>query len=106
MNLMQSFLALNGEPNFIAIAVIGAVAVIAAIAVVIKIAYNKGVEEAFEEEAAPIKRTAPKKKKPREHRTDDGAVIAAITAAVSMVLASEGKDPRGFRVVSFKRSKK
>ena len=106
MNLIPNLLALNGEPNFIAIAVIGAVAVIAIIAIMIKIAYNKGVEEAFEEEVAPIKRAAPKKKKPREHHSDDGAVVAAFTAAISMMLESEGKDPRGFRVVSFKRSKK
>lgn len=106
MKLIPNFLALEGEPNYIAIAAIAAVAVVAVIAIMIKIAYNKGVEEAFEEESAPIKRTAPKKKKPREHHSDDGAVIAAITAAVSMMLASEGKDPRGFRVVSFKRSKK
>ncbi len=37
---------------------------------------------------------------------DDGALIAAITAAVSLVLEAEGKDPKGFRVVSFKRTKK
>ena len=36
--------------------------------------------------------------------TDDGELIAAITAAISLMLESEGKDPRGFRVVSFRRS--
>ena len=38
---------------------------------------------------------------------DDGAVIAAITAAISAILADEGSDSAyqgGFRVVSFKRS--
>ena len=105
MNRIPSLLALSGEPNFVAIAVIGVVAVISVIAIALKIAYNKGVEEALEEDVTPIKRASPKKKKPREH-LDDGAVIAAITAAISMMLESEGKDPRGFRVVSFKRSKK
>ena len=36
--------------------------------------------------------------------TDDGEIIAAITAARSLMLEAEGKDPRGFRVVSFRRS--
>ena len=35
---------------------------------------------------------------------NDGELIAAITAAISMMLEAEGKDPRGFRVVSFRRS--
>lgn len=36
--------------------------------------------------------------------TDDGEIVAAITAAISLMLESEGKDPHGFRVVSFRRS--
>ena len=36
--------------------------------------------------------------------TDDGEIIAAITAAISLMLEAEGKDPRSFRVVSFRRS--
>ena len=36
--------------------------------------------------------------------TDSGAVIAAITAAVSLLLEEEGQEPTGFRVVSFRRS--
>ena len=36
--------------------------------------------------------------------SNDGEIIAAITAAISMMLEAEGKDPRGFRVVSFRRS--
>jgi len=36
--------------------------------------------------------------------TNDGEIIAAITAAISLMLEAEGKDPRGFRVVSFRRS--
>lgn len=39
-----------------------------------------------------------------EEETDGEEIIAAISAAVAAVLESEGKDPRGFRVVSFKRS--
>lgn len=35
---------------------------------------------------------------------DNGAVIAAITAAVSLLLEEEGQEPTGFRVVSFRRS--
>lgn len=34
----------------------------------------------------------------------DGELVAAITAAISLMLEAEGKDPRGFRVVSFRRS--
>ena len=41
---------------------------------------------------------------PENDETDDGELIAAITAAISLMLESEGKDPRGFRVVSFRRS--
>lgn len=37
-------------------------------------------------------------------QSDDGEIIAAITAAISLMLEAEGKDPRGFRVVSFRRS--
>ena len=36
--------------------------------------------------------------------TDDGEIVAAITAAIALMLESEGKDPKGFRVVSFRRS--
>ena len=38
-------------------------------------------------------------------QNDDGALVAAITAAISVVLASEGGEQSagGFRVVSFKR---
>lgn len=42
--------------------------------------------------------------------SDDGAVVAAITAAITMLLADEAarenKEPQGFRVVSFKRAGK
>ena len=45
-------------------------------------------------------------KAPASHpaTADNGAVIAAITAAVSLLLEEEGQDPTGFRVVSFRRS--
>lgn len=36
--------------------------------------------------------------------TDDGAVVAAITAAISAMLEEEAEEPVGFRVVSFRRS--
>ena len=36
--------------------------------------------------------------------TNDGEIVAAITAAIALMLESEGKDPKGFRVVSFRRS--
>ena len=36
--------------------------------------------------------------------TDGGETVAAITAAVALLLESEGKPPMGFRVVSFRRS--
>ena len=36
--------------------------------------------------------------------SNDGEIVAAITAAISLMLEAEGKDPAGFRVVSFRRS--
>jgi sodium pump decarboxylase gamma subunit len=36
--------------------------------------------------------------------SNDGEIVAAITAAISLMLEAEGKDPHGFRVVSFRRS--
>lgn len=53
------------------------------------------------EPQAPIAVTEPE----TTPETDDGALVAAITAAISVVLASEqGESPvSGFRVVSFKR---
>ena len=41
---------------------------------------------------------------PSPATADDGEIVAAITAAISLMLEAEGKDPRGFRVVSFRRS--
>ena len=53
------------------------------------------------EAPSPVAPTAPS-----TATEDSGEIIAAITAAISLMLEAEGKDPRGFRVVSFKRSKK
>jgi sodium pump decarboxylase gamma subunit len=35
---------------------------------------------------------------------DEGEIVAAITAAISLMLEAEGKPSKGFRVVSFKRN--
>ncbi|MBE6581253.1 MAG: hypothetical protein E7650_06540 [Ruminococcaceae bacterium] len=53
--------------------------------------------------AAPVEAAAPAP----TPVTDDGAVVAAITAAISLMLAEEnGGSTPAFRVVSFKRSGK
>ena len=54
-----------------------------------------------DEPVAPIAATEPE----TAPEADDGALVAAITAAISVVLASEGgqASASGFRVVSFKR---
>lgn len=57
--------------------------------------------------SAPVPSSAPAPAAvpaPAAAPTNDGELIAAITAAISMMLEAEGKDPRGFRVVSFRRS--
>jgi sodium pump decarboxylase gamma subunit len=51
--------------------------------------------------AAPVPAAVPT---PVAQSEDNGELIAAITAAISLMLEAEGKDPRGFRVVSFRRS--
>ena len=51
--------------------------------------------------AAPVPAAVPA---PVAKSEDNGELIAAITAAISLMLEAEGKDPRGFRVVSFRRS--
>ena len=65
---------------------------------------NKGKSEAPKKEAAP--KVAPAPVPAPVVQQDDGAVIAAITAAISLVLAESGDATYqgGFRVVSFKRS--
>lgn len=65
---------------------------------------NKGKSEAPKKEAAP--KVAPAPVPAPVVQQDDGAVIAAITAAISLMLAESGDATYqgGFRVVSFKRS--
>ena len=52
---------------------------------------------------APVESAAPVVETPAPVVSDDGAIIAAITAAISAQLASDGYTG-GFRVVSFKRA--
>ena len=54
-------------------------------------------------EAAPAPTPAPEAASAPAPVADDGAIVAAITAAISAQLASEGYTG-GFRVVSFKRA--
>ena len=42
--------------------------------------------------------------KEAEQTDNDGAIVAAITAAIAEVMSSEGTSPVGFRVVSFKKT--
>lgn len=64
--------------------------------------------EAMREDAPPVKTEETETEIPAEttepEKKDDGEIIAAITAAISLMLEGEGGAPRGFRVVSFKRS--
>ena len=64
-------------------------------------------EKVKKEVSAPAPTPAPAPAPVVETAGDDGAVIAAITAAISAMLAAENGDATyqgGFRVVSFKRS--
>ena len=84
-------------------------AVLAILFIVVKIVASimgKGGEKKSAEAKptpTPTAPTAPPTPAPVP-QTDDGEIIAAITAAISLMLEAEGKDPRGFRVVSFRRS--
>lgn len=79
---------------------------------------NSGVkkEETVQEEKKPQKPAPAKREAPKKAETpaptapvapaasvDDGAIVAAITAAISAALAEDGYTG-GFRVVSFKRA--
>ena len=55
------------------------------------------------EESAPVVKSAPAVESAPVAVADDGAIVAAITAAIAAQLASDGYTG-GFRVVSFKRS--
>ena len=60
-------------------------------------AENEADEEVSDDTEDTIDDTA-------EEEADGGETVAAITAAVALLLESEGKPPMGFRVVSFRRS--
>ena len=85
--------------------------VLAVLFIIVKLAGNilsRNKNEAkAESKTAPTVPSAPPTPTPAATAPktgDDGEIIAAITAAISMMLEAEGKDPRGFRVVSFRRS--
>lgn len=63
-----------------------------------------------EKKAKPIAAEVPKAAVEEAVTTDDVAIVAAITAAISVILAeeaaAENREPDGFRVVSFKRAGK
>ena len=60
-------------------------------------AENETAEEVSEDTEETAEDTA-------VEENDGGETVAAITAAVALLLESEGKPPMGFRVVSFRRS--
>ena len=114
-NLGGSFsserLALAGQMTLLGMVMIFAVlaAIMAVLIIMERVFARKADGKAKKAEPAP----APAPKTPEapvpvvETVEDDGAVIAAITAAISAILADEGSDSAyqgGFRVVSFKRS--
>ncbi len=63
-----------------------------------------------EKEAKPVVTEDSKDIAEEAVNADDGAIVAAITAAISVILAEEAamenREPDGFRVVSFKRAGK
>ncbi len=61
------------------------------------------VEKKKAKKQAPIEQPEPAPAQPEEPASDDGALIAAITAAITAARAEEG-NTTGFRVVSFRRS--
>ena len=94
---------LSPEARYVLIA-LGAVALIAIIARVIYV--NRNREETMDQTADEMPVPKPITVPAVSFTEDNGALVAAITSAIAQVIASEGKDPRGFKVVSFKRSNK
>ena len=83
--------------------------VLVVLCLVVKIAANilRGKKEnktSNDSPVAPAPAPAPHSAPTPVATADNGELIAAITAAISLMLEAEGKDPRGFRVVSFRRS--
>ena len=82
-------------------------AVLALLSLVVKLVASilspKEKKAPAEKASAPTPTPAPAPT-PAAATSDDSEIVAAITAAISLVLESEGKDPNGFRVVSFRRS--
>ena len=82
-------------------------AVLALLSLVVKLVASilspKEKKAPAEKASAPTPTPAPAPT-PAAATSDDSEIVAAITAARSLVLESEGKDPNGFRVVSFRRS--
>jgi sodium pump decarboxylase gamma subunit len=114
---MPALLAANGMTMserlseagvMIVLGVLMVFAVLATIMIVLmimeRVFAKKGKSEAPKKEAAP--KVAPAPAPAPVVQQDDGAVIAAITAAISLMLAESGDATYqgGFRVVSFKRS--
>lgn len=91
-------------------AILGFATVLIVLAVICGILELFGRIFAIKKEEKPIE--APIAEVPAEkvEATDDGAIVAAITAAISVILAqeaaNENREPNGFRVVSFKRAGK
>ena len=91
-------------------AILGFATVITVLAVICGILSIFGLVFGKKKETKPVATTVPEAPAEKVEVTDDGAIVAAITAAISVILAqeaaNENREPNGFRVVSFKRAGK
>ena len=94
------------ENSFLGVLIV--FAVLALLSLIVKLVASvltpKEKKAPVEKTVAPTPTPAPAPAPASSTASDDGEIVAAITAAISLVLESEGKDPNGFRVVSFRRS--
>lgn len=91
-------------------AFLGFATVLAVLALICGILSIFGLVFGKKKEAKPVAPAVPEAPVENVVIADDGAIVAAITAAISAILAeeaaSENREPDGFRVVSFKRAGK
>lgn len=91
-------------------AFLGFATVLAVLALICGILSIFGLVFGKKKETKPVATAVPEAPAEKVAVADDGAIVAAITAAISAILAeeaaNENREPEGFRVVSFKRAGK
>jgi Na+-transporting methylmalonyl-CoA/oxaloacetate decarboxylase gamma subunit len=89
---------------------LGFATVLAVLALICGILSIFGLVFGKKKETKPVAPSVPEVPVENTVVSDDGAIVAAITAAISAILAeeaaNENREPDGFRVVSFKRAGK